>query len=123
MKNLLAQIDLAPPGGFKGKGPLGLEGSSPTDAPTIFNRFLSSTIGLMTIIAIIWFVFIFLAGAYTLINAGGDKAAVEAGRKKIANGLTGLIVTVAAVFIIDLIGNLIGIPNILNPAELLQQIP
>lgn len=116
----LAQIKLAPEGGFKGFGPLGLEQGQ--DAPTIFNKFISSAVGVMTIIAIIWFVFKFIAGAIGIISAGGDKASLENARKNITTGIIGLVVVVAAIFIIDLIGTLIGIPNILNPADLLKQI-
>ncbi len=116
--NTIAQIQLAPPGGFSGFGKLG----SGVDAPTTFNKFLSSTIGVMTIIAIIWFIFVFIGGAIGIISSGGDKAALEAARKKITTGIVGIVVVIAAVFIIDLIGDLIGIPNILNPAELLNQV-
>ena len=114
----LTQIQLFPDGGFSGFGPLG----SGENAPATFNKFLSSTVGIMTIIAIIWFIFVFIGGAIGIISSGGDKAALEAARKKITTGIIGIVVVVAAVFIIDLIGNLIGIPNILNPAELLQQV-
>lgn len=118
--NFLTQIQLFPGSGFKGFGPLGLEGGE--DAPSTFNKFLSSTIGIMTIIAIIWFIFMFISGAIGIIASGGDKAALEAARKKIATGIVGIVVVIAAVFLIDLIGDLIGIPNILNPAELLKQV-
>ncbi len=76
----------------------------------------------MTIIAIIWFVFSFIIGAIGIISAGGDKAALESARKKIVSAITGLIVVIAAIFIVRLIGFLIGIPNILNLTQLFGQI-
>lgn len=117
MKNFLAQ-DI-PLGELKGFGPLG----NPTGTGVkTFTKFISSTIGLMTIIAIIWFIFVLITGAIGWIGAGGDKAAVESARKRIVNGLIGLVVIVAAIFIIDLVGKLIGIPDILNLELLFTQI-
>jgi hypothetical protein len=111
MKNLAEDIKVAPGEGFRGFGNLGLEGSRALDAPNIFTNFISSMIGVLTVIAIIWFVFIFIAGAISYMSAGGDKAAVESARKKIVNGLIGLVMVVIAIFIVKLIGYLIGIPE------------
>lgn len=119
MRKLIAkQIDLGEP--LKGIGPLGLEQGQ--DAPTIFTKFISSAIGLMTIIAIIWFAFVLIIGAIGIISSGGDKASLETARKRITTGIVGLVVVVAAIFIIRLIGKLIGIPNILDLPALLEQI-
>lgn len=116
----LTQTDIGDP--LRGIGPLGLEERSASEAPAIFNKFISGTIGLMTVVAIIWFVFLLITGAYGLMTAGGDKAQLEAARKKIFTGIVGFVVVIAAVFIVDLVGKIIGIDNILNPAELLNQI-
>ena len=113
MKQLIAQIDIAPPDGFKGLGTGPLANPEGTGVST-FAKFISSTIGLMTIVAIIWFVITFLLGAIGIISAGGDKAALEAARKKIVNGIIGLVVTIAAVFVVSLIGTLLGMENILD---------
>ena len=118
--NKLADIQLAPDGGFKGFGPLGLEGGE--SAPEVFTKFLSSAIGLITIIAIIWFVILMIMGAIGIMGSGGDKAALETARKRITTGVIGLVVVVAALFIVQLIGRLIGIPNILDLPILLERI-
>lgn len=115
----LAEIKIAPEGGFTGFGPLGNPGSNPVG---VFATFISSMVGLLTIIAIIWFIFVFVTGAIGIISSGGDKQALETARKKITTGILGLIVVVAAIFIIKLIGVLIGIPNILNLQELFCKI-
>lgn len=119
MINLL-QIPLAPEGGLKGFGPLGLEGGE--NAGFTFNKFISSSIGIITVIALIWFIFLFIGGTIGVMNAGGDKNALESSKKKITNGVLGLVMVVAGIFIIDLIGNIIGIPEILNPADLIYRI-
>ena len=106
MKNLLAaDLQVAPNNGCTGFGPLGTKVGSGID---IFSTFISSAIGLMTIIAVIWFVFTFIIGAIGIIGAGSDKNALENSRKKIMNGIIGLVMTIAAIFIISLIGYLFG---------------
>jgi len=114
MKNLIADITIAPNGGFTGFGKLGLQGSLATNASFTFTDFISSVIGIMTIVAIIWFVFLLITGAISYMSSGGDKAAVESAGKKITSALIGLVIVIISIFIIKLIGYLIGIPNILN---------
>ncbi len=121
MLNQLAAINL---GDLRGFCFLGLQcGKTPEDAPSIFSNFLSGAIGLMTVIASIWFVFNFLIGAIGIITAGGDKAKVESARNKITTGIIGIVVVIAAIFIIQLLGSLFGLEDIiLNPTELLNRI-
>lgn len=107
-------LDLFPAGGFKGFGPLGLENTSAFNADVTFTTFISSAIGLVTIIAIIWFVFLVTTGSFAFMTAGGDKQSLETARKKIMSGLIGLMVCIFGIFIIRFIGYLIGIPDILN---------
>lgn len=114
-QSLIAQAQNGIPlGQLKGFGPLGLEGGLASNAGITFTNFINSAIGLMTIIAIIWFIFVFFIGAIGIISAGGDKGKVESSRKNITNGIIGLAVVVAAIFAIKLIGFLLGIPDILN---------
>lgn len=121
MNKLLAvDTPLAPNGGFKGFGPLGLESGGATNADITFTNFLSTTIGVITIVAIIWFVFIVITGAISYMSAGGDKGAIEGARKKIVNGLIGLVVVITGLFVVNLVGYLLGIPNILNIQDLLS---
>lgn len=106
--------------GFTGFGPLGLsEGQDPI---SVFATFISSAVGLITIIGVIWFIFIIITGAVAIITSGGDKASLEGAKKKITNGIIGLVVTIAGLFILNLIGTLLGIPTILNFAEMFGNI-
>ena len=108
MKSLAGEIDFGRQTGF---GPLGNPQGSGIGT---FSTFLSSAIGLMTIIAIIWFIFVFFIGAIGIITSGSDKQGLETSRKKITMGITGLVVTVAAVFIIDLIGVILGFGDLVQ---------
>lgn len=118
--NRLAQIadPLGQPLG--GLGRMGLEGVGADQAPEIFDTALSIIIGTMTTIATIWFVFQIIIGAYGWMSAGGDKVAVQNAQKKITNGLIGLIIVVAAIFILDFVGYLLGLPFATSPADFIR---
>lgn len=120
--NLLAasSIPLAPSGGFQGIGPLGT--GQAANAGNLFNTVLSNIIGIITVIGFIWFIFILIMGAIGIMSSGGDKAQAETARKKITSGLIGLVVLIAGLFLFDLFGNLLGIPDILNPAKWIEKL-
>lgn len=126
MQNLLSQnqegLKIAPEGGFKGFGSLGLEGLTAESGGTVFNTFISTAIGVMTIIAFVWFVFTLFIGAYGVMSSGGDKQALESAKKKITTGLIGVVLIISAIFLFLLVGYIFGIPNILNPGEMIRQI-
>lgn len=106
---------------FEGIGPLGLEGSTgPSSAGTIFNKFISGAIGIITIVGAVWFIITLISGAVGIMTAGSDKNAVEAAKKRIVNGLIGLVVLIAGVFILDLVGNILGFPDLLNPGNFIN---
>ena len=116
----LADIPLSPPDGLTGQGPLGLEGGE--DPGDIFNKYVSSIIGLITIIAIIWFIFLFVFGSFGIMTSGGDKAALESAKKRLTTGVIGLIIVISAIFMIQVIGELLGLEGFLNPAQLIEDI-
>jgi len=120
MNNLLTDIDLAPKEGFRGFGPLGLEGQESFMSDVNFAKFISTAIGVISIVGILWFVFILMLGAIGTMTAGSDKQALENSRKRILNGLIGLVVLVAGLFIMRLVGLILGIENILNPVYLID---
>lgn len=112
MINKIAKnIDIAPPGeGFKGPGRLGLEGVPlSSSASIIFAELLSKTIGVLTIVAFLWFTFKLLSGAIAIISSGSDKAKYEEARGNISYGLIGLVIVVAGIFILDLVGAFLDI--------------
>lgn len=116
---LLAQRE-EPLGSFKGLGPLG----SPTEgtATTLFASVLSSVIGFMTIIGALWFLFQVIISGYNWLSAGGDKQKIAEAQSKLTNAIIGLIVVVAAIFVVRLVTDLLGIPDVLDPAGIIDQL-
>src|SRR3989344_5114755 len=109
--NSLAQAAV-PLGNLRGLGYIGLQGGY--DPIWVFAQLISTIIGLLTIIAAIYFLINLIIGALGIITAGGDKAKYEDARKRITDGFIGLVVTISAIFIMDIATTLLGIPNILD---------
>jgi hypothetical protein len=120
---LLAQKEYPLGDQLRGIGPIGdfIADKDVAGAAGIFNKVLSVIIGVMTVAAGLWFLFQFFIGAFTWLTSGGDKVALENARKKITNAIIGLVIVVAAIFLIDLIGNIIGL-DILSPSKFLIDI-
>lgn len=122
-KAFLAQIDLGTIGGERqGFGPFGnLDLSSVGAAASAFTTIISNIIGIMTVIAGIWFFFLLLIGAFGYLTAGGDPKKIESATKRIGNGLTGLIIVVLAYALVSLIGRILGL-DILNPQDVILEL-
>lgn len=105
---------------LRGFGPLGLETGGAEEAPSLFNQLLSVVIGVLTIVASIWFIFLFITGAISYMSAGGDKGKIETATKKMTTGLIGLAIVIAAIFIINFVGWAFGLEFILNPASFVE---
>lgn len=108
MTRLLADQPL---GGITGIGPLGTNVGNP--AGTI-GGVLSNIIGLLTIIGLLWFIFQMVTAGLEWISSSGEKANVANVREKIFHAVAGLIVIIAAIFVVYLMAALLGIGNILN---------
>jgi hypothetical protein len=86
-----------------------------------FNRVISTVIGVMTVVAGVWFLFLLISGGIGIMSAGGDKQAVVDAQKRITMGFIGLVVVIAGVFIAQLIGIVFGI-DILDPGGTLESL-
>ena len=119
--NLLAQTpkDLGP---LKGLGPLGEFIPTEEDpGTTVFTKFLSTFVGIMTVIAFIWFLYNIFMGAIAWIGSEGDKAKLQSAQKRITHAIVGLIVVISAIFLIKVIGTIFGI-NILDIGGIIQSL-
>lgn len=116
MNNQIAQINLFEAGRL---GHIWEPGFGLDPAGTL-NDYISATVGLLTGIASLWFIYLFITGALEYMNAGSDKQAIESSRQRITNALIGLLLVVAAIFLIGIVGNIFGLRSILNPGTLIE---
>lgn len=119
MENILAQVETTIGQPINGFGDLGNPGGN---APSIFARFLSVTIGLITVIAFIWFLILIMTGAIAVMSAGGDKVKLENARSRLTSGFIGVVIVVAGVFILQLIAGFLGLPGILNIEDIVTNL-
>jgi hypothetical protein len=122
MQNLLAQNEHPLGNPLKGIGTYGLQGTNATQSPTLFSRILTNIIGLLTLVAGIWFLFLLLAGGIAWLSSGGDKGKLAQARTQIFTGIIGLAIVVAALFITEIIGGILGFGDILNPVSFINSI-
>lgn len=102
-------IPLAPEQGFTLPGPLGEVSSNPNTTSLLLTGVISTAIGVMTVIAFIWFIIQFFIAAVQIIGSGGDKNALASAKSKLTTSLIGLVIVVSAVFLIELVGTILGI--------------
>jgi len=102
-------------GWFEGLGKIG-NTSSPYSTLALFETVLSGIIGVLTLVAGIWFIFLFLTGSLEWLSSGGDKNRLASAQAKLTHGVIGLAIVVAAIFIISLIGTLLGV-EFLKPLQ------
>lgn len=119
MTNKLAALDL---GRFVGLGPLGSPSTTQQDpGASALANFISTVIGVMTIIAFIWFIFQLFIGAVGWLSSGGDKARLQEAQKKITTSIIGLTIVISAIFLIKIIGVIFGI-DILAIQDLIKSL-
>lgn len=117
---LLAQTKQWFGGKLEGLGPLGGEtvdlifGKTPKGALDLFFKVLSAIVGILTIVAAIWFVFQFFIGAIQIMTSGSDKTKMQEASGRMTQAVVGIIIVIAAIFFISLIGALTGL-RILGP--------
>ncbi|KKS97890.1 MAG: hypothetical protein UV73_C0004G0032 [Candidatus Gottesmanbacteria bacterium GW2011_GWA2_43_14] len=113
-------------GGGEGLGPFAkfLCGGVGVTTDAVGNRLnsvISAILGLLTVIAGLWFLIQFILAGFNWINAGGDKNNAQAAWQKMTNAVVGLIIVVFAWVFVALIGKLLNI-NILDPGDMLKNL-
>lgn len=77
-------------------------------------KIISQVLGILTIVAVIFFAVQVIIAGYNFISAQGDEKKYEAARQSLTNGVLGLTIIVVAVGLGSLLASLAGIPNVLD---------
>jgi len=88
--------------------------ASGVDATTMLEKLISQIIGILTIVAVIFFVVQIIFAGYGFISSEGDQKKMEDNRHKLTNGVMGLFIVIIAVGIGTLISKLFGLSNPLD---------
>ncbi|MBP9817815.1 hypothetical protein KBC75_03635 [Candidatus Shapirobacteria bacterium] len=82
-----------------------------TDA---LEKIVGQVIGVLTIVAAIYFAIQVILAGYAFITSEGDPKKMEQARARLTEGVLGLTITVVALGLGALIASLAGIPNIFD---------
>ena len=85
-----------------------------TNGTAAMEKIIGQIIGVLTIFAVIWFVIQIILAGYAFITAQGDEKAMESARKRLTDGVLGLVIVVVALGLGTLIAGLAGVGNVLN---------
>jgi hypothetical protein len=92
----------------------------PFDPPSLGNptnqleKLIGQVIGILTLVAVIYFAIQIIFAGYSFISANGDSKKLEEARHSITNSILGLFIVVIAIGIGSLIATLLGIENPLD---------
>ncbi|MBU1129976.1 hypothetical protein KKE45_01500 [Patescibacteria group bacterium] len=90
-------------------------GIQPTANPTNqLEEIISQIIGVLSVVAVIWFTFQVIFAGYAYISSQGDKTKLETARKRLTQGILGLVISLVAIFLASLIATLAGLEGIFD---------
>lgn len=98
---------------YKLSGP-GLNPTSNQEATSMFEKLVSNLIGVITIVAVIFFIIQIIFAGYGFLSAQGDEKKMEINRAKLTNGVLGFFIIVVAVGLGTLISKILGLNNPLD---------
>jgi len=84
------------------------------NATAAAERIISQIIGVLTIIAFIYFAIQMILAGYAYFTSEGDKGKIETARKRLTEGVLGAFIVVIALGLTALIASLAGIDNVFN---------
>lgn len=88
--------------------------STPGNELNILEKFISGAIGILTIVAVIYFTLSFIFAGYTFISANGDEKKIEQAKNQLTQSILGIVIVVTAVLLTNLLGKILGINNVLK---------
>lgn len=101
--------------GSGNKGELGpFAGSSLLNPLDRITGYISSIVGMLTIFASIWFLFMLLFAGYEWISAGGDAKKIAAARDRITHAFVGLVIVVGSWSLLAVAGQFFGFDTLLG---------
>jgi hypothetical protein len=98
-------------------------GITPTgDSSSQLEKIISGVIGVLTIVAFIFFAFQIIFAGYSFLSSQGDAAKLKAARDRLTNGILGIVIVVIAFGITAFLSNLLGIENVFSLSTFINSI-
>ncbi len=87
--------------------------SNPVETIT---NYVSDIVGMLTVFASIWFLFMLLFAGYEWISAGGDAKKIASARDRITHAFVGLVIVIGSWSLLAVAGQFFGYDILLGPA-------
>lgn len=90
-------------------------------AVALLDSTLSTIIGVLTLIAFIFFVLQVIFAGYSFLSSQGDEKKIETARKRLTDGVLGITIVVVAFGLGALIARILGLGNIFDLATIFSK--
>ncbi|HUD19195.1 MAG TPA: hypothetical protein VMR81_02025 [Patescibacteria group bacterium] len=107
--------------GGEGLGPFG-KSVGPNAGLTGILNIISSIVGMLTICASIWFLFMILFAGYEWTSAGGDTKKIASARDRIVHAFIGLVIVVGAWSLTAVVGQFFGFNTLVDPGAFITNL-
>jgi len=115
-KTFAKEVTIAPDGGLTGPG-IKPEANLGDQIAGI----ISTVIGILTVIAIIWFIIEFIISGFLLISSAGDQEKTAEAKKRLTQSLMGLVIVIGAMLLFTIVSYVVGI-DFLNIGEFINNL-
>jgi len=100
----------------------GIQVNSQAGSVTTLEKIISSIIGILTLVGVIYFTIQIILTGYKLIASQGDTKEFETGKKRLTINVIGLIIIVIAYGLGALIASLLGMSSIFDLSTVFKPI-
>lgn len=87
---------------------------NPVTATTQLEKYLTTIIGVLTIVGVLWFIFQVIIAGYAFISSSGDPKKMEKAQQQLMQSILGVVVVVASTIIVGLILKILGLGNVFD---------
>jgi|GEM_PF-2400973 len=84
------------------------------------DKFISTMIGVLTLVAFIYFMFQVIFAGFGFLTSEGDKGKIESSRNRLSQGVIGIIIIVGALVFVNLVGYILGIRDLFSVETILN---
>jgi hypothetical protein len=92
----------------------GLNPATNVEATSMVEKLVSQVIGVLTIVAVIFFIIQLILAGYGFISSQGDEKKMATNRQRLTDGVLGIFIVVVAIGVGTLISKLLGLNNPLD---------
>jgi len=90
------------------------DGKELTNPVTATENYISLIIGILTVVAVLFFAIQTILAGYSFFNTKGDPKLMQIAREKITYNLLGLVIVVIAYGLTAFVANILGLGNIFD---------